>query len=319
MEIYDTDALSSYYEECMRQGRAHTFWMGKIHNGNICWREYDHRKLDGLGAFTQELQTSTQQTFDFPTIKHTKRPDNSTPQEIIEKALSRKQHWSVQWSVKHDNSNSIPPRIVWRILDKDTKKWIDNYISENGVTQNSFLMAQLNHALRQRVVEEQSEFYWAVPVNMRGAVALSDTSQNHFSVISIKASPESSAKSIHQEVKQQLTQGEHWAYWDLFRFMADNPETLTQAIQNADSSVRVGTFSNLGKWTIDNAHESDMWVFVPSITYDRPIAIGVISLNDQIGLAMHIHPSLSLSQKGSEELMDEWCDLVKEQNTIEEV
>ncbi len=312
MESYNQDAYSSYYEERKRQGKTHTFWMGKVSGGDISWQERDHRNMDGLGAFVQELSNTADLLFDFPTIKNTARPEGSTPQETIEKALERKQQWSVQWEVDHNERSSNYHTITWNILEEETKKSIEKHLVKTHATLNSFLIAKLSRALGNVIAKKQSEFYWAVPINMRGAVSLEDKRQNHFSVISVKASSESTAESIHEEVKQQLQSGEHWAYWDIFQIMAQNPDMLSHAVQNAGSSIRMGTFSNLGEWKTDRLKNEDMWVFVPSITFDSPIAVGVITLNDRLGLAIHIDPSLSLSQDETTQIMNEWCDSLKE-------
>lgn len=315
METYEEDAFSSYYEERMNQGKSHTFWLGKVNllEQESTWEEIDHRNMDGLGAFITALEESGATSVPYPELRQPLKPDADAIQSAIGRAMERKGDWKVNWKLnwksEWEKSCDIPAgknNIAWRIISPEVKILIESKSKEQSVSVNSYLLSTLNRVLGQHLTQKESQYFWGMPINMRGAVKMPEASQNHFSFISVKTSADGSAQDIHQEIKKQLKADEHWAYWDLFRFMASSPDILSQAVSGAGDDTRIGTFSNLGEWNIEDLNENDMWVFVPSITPDTPIAIGVITLNGNIGLAMHVDPSLPLSQKNIDEIMDKW-------------
>ncbi len=310
METYETDAFSSYYEERMNQGKSHTFWLGKVNllKQEIAWEEIDHRDMDGLGAFITAVGKSGATHITYPTLRQASKPDKDSIQTAIGRAMKRKSGWKVDWKPEWKNDTKIKPirnNISWRIISPDIRSKIDTKLKEQSVSLNSYLLSVVNRVLGEYLTNKNSHYFWGMPINMRGAVKMPHPSQNHFSFISVKTSAEGSAKEIHQEIKKQLSEDEHWAYWDLFQFMASSPDILNQAVSGAGGDTRIGTFSNLGEWNIENLDKDDRWVFVPSITPDTPIAIGTITINGNIGLAMNVDPSLPISQENIENLMND--------------
>ncbi len=307
MEKYNEDALSAYYSERKAQGKTHTFWMGKVDlaSNTVAWTEQDHRNTDGIGAFITSLESMGINNVPYPSIRNANRPDADSMQKVIEKAVTRKGQWKVDWKVG-DQAPSTDNAIEWKVLNKNLTQRISNDAEKNGVTLNTYLLCTLNEAVGGILSGSDAKYYWGMPVNMRGAVELPNASQNHFSFISIAASPTSTPQEIHREIKTQFNCQEHWAYWEIFRFMASGPEILTEAIGSASDSTRMGTFSNLGQWHIEELDNNDTFVFVPSITPDSPIAIGVTHINGKLGLAMHADPSLGLTAKQIKALMSKW-------------
>ncbi|MFL0802941.1 MAG: hypothetical protein K6L81_04445 [Agarilytica sp.] len=309
MEKFDQDALSAYYNARKSLGKTHTFWMGKVDvpNNTVTWKEYDHRKTDGLGAFISTLKDMGIHNIDYPSIKNPTPPNTGKKQKIIERAIKRKKQWKVDWKKRKPRTHNNHA-IKWRVIDENTSQNILHTAKKNQVSLNSYLLFTLNKVIGRHLTKPESSYFWAMPVNMRGAVELPNPSQNHFSFISIEAFAASGPQEIHREIKDQFRAQEHWAFWDIFRFMASSPEILNQTVGSASDDTRIGTFSNLGQWNINQLTPKDTFIFVPSITSDSPIAIGVTHINNKIGLAMHIDPSLGITNEQSDLLMNTWSE-----------
>lgn len=302
--------FAMYYRMRAEMGLSHKFSVGRIvdvEERAAQWIQIDHARHDGIGGFATLMESEGYGAPTLPAIRITSRPDGEKARLVVNAALGRLEERSVQWKHKlWRSASSIKKQIAWCVADVDQSKAVYERAASLGVSSNSYLLYTLNKILAKKLIEEESKYFWCVPVNMRGAVKLPSPTQNHFSFVTICAGGNSSAADIHKEIKGQLAAEEHWAHWFIYDYLGRNPEQMREIARDGEVHQILGTFSNLGSWTVDGLPDSISWVFVPTMAIGRPIATGAMDVNGRIGLAMHMHETIGLEQSEIQALCQEW-------------
>ena len=103
------------------------------------------------------------------------------------------------------------------------------------------------------------------------------------------------------------------SYWGAIVAVLINhflPDSLNRAILAATVATkrRVGTFSNLGRWTGKERAADEAWAVVPPVHPGQPLGVGVIEFNGKLGVGMKIDPYLGMDEADGHFLVERFAE-----------
>jgi NRPS condensation-like uncharacterized protein len=209
--------------------------------------------------------------------------------------------------------------VAWHVYDEEDTARIRRRCHSSGFTVNSFILKHLSAAIFPSLAEDSPTMPWMVPVNLRGKVKRDRDTENHSSYVRVLVGKGDSVPAVHACVYAALAGGVHWANWQAYstgKLLSDGMRRAMIKAERVTSQWVIGAFSNLGVWDpekrfIGRDIDGD-WLFIPPAMRFFKIGAGCITYRGRLGLALHIHPELSIDPDNAWRWMEAWASLIKD-------
>lgn len=270
---------------------------------------YSHCEYDGIGAFSSFLKSVGITPGSIPTCREPSCPPDWKRYFQIVKILIqgtlRDRRDGTGWKNYKSESGIYPDSPDhfrhWFLLNPAETRRVHEKAREADVSTNSYLLNRIHNHFASSMISDAGKICrWMVAVNLRGPVALDRPEGNHSSSIGIYVHSDDPPQKTHRRVKKAFTSKDHWANWNFMTISRTiGKRKLVEGMKkNAEKGVRpyIGTFSNLGKWTLPDFQETGM-LFSPPPGPNTPFSAGALEVNGSLGLAFQCHPSLKLTEE----------------------
>ncbi len=285
---------------------------GRVANGagEVEWHFVSHIDCDGIGGLGRLLRERGIEIGKLPDTKHPCRGVIAPLWKLwrdsgkVVKCAARADWLALGCGTR------IPEAVAWHLFTADETLEMVNRCRASGVTVNSFLLKQLDHAVLPGLAKPKSRIRWLVPVNLRGDVRYDDDTANHVSCVETCIAPDDSAEVIQADILHRLKRGEHRANHLLFMaggFLSHEGKVDLLRKERAKRNGNIGSFSNLGVWDANDA-SGDGWVFCPPVVSGQLLGAGCVTFQGRLGIAIQGHSSAPAVVEG---WMTRWLDLIR--------
>jgi hypothetical protein len=280
-------------------------------SSEVKWHFVSHIDCDGIGGFARLLRERGLQIGKLPETKH---PCSSiiAPLWNLWRTSRNEANCAerADWMKCADHDPTISEAVAWYLFSKEETVEMMTRCRVMGVTINSFLLKQLDHAVRHEIAQPQARIRWLIPVNLRGDCHDDDDTANHVSCVEVGVAPDEGVEDIQVEILRRLKCGEHRANHLLF--MAGGLLSHQRKIgflkhERAKPRGNIGSFSNLGVWNINDA-TSEGWVFCPPVVAGQLLGAGCVTFQGRLGVAIQSHSTAPATVEG---WLKRWLDLIR--------
>jgi hypothetical protein len=282
------------------------------------WDFVPHVLFDGLGGYAHMLKTYEGHEMGLVKGRETKPPPLGKILAALRDALAREKlsphRPAVPW--KRYERGAIPgiPRAVgWAVLNEEESKLL---AARHATSMNSRLMWSLDRVASSLLVGPHPPRLWLMPVNMRGASEAADRMKNPVCAVPIEFQEGSSAVEVHAAIKEKFEKGAHWGTWYLgmlrSAFGANAMRSAIHAYYNRPRHAWMGTFSNLGDWSVAGKKPNFFYIGVPPVTITNPLTGAVMGWGGRLTLTLQAHAAIANDPKQAMEMAAEWKRLALE-------
>ncbi len=263
----------------------------------------DHGQYDGVGGFQVLLEKQQCPGASYRTQSDA-RPGFFKQVLGFLKYFLESRASSVNWK-KRDHAipgKKIAPLV--QVFSLEQTRQLTAQARAKKVTLTSLILHALDASVRSLLQNEQKENRWLIPVNMRAGVTRTNPHSNHASYLSVTLNPKTDVVIVGKKLKSALGMGYHWAAWWgilLGRTIGLNGMHKILKKYHDKKHSWAGTLSNLGVWS--HANTSQTWGFCPPVSKSHPVAVGLVTWNGQLSMAIQLHPSLNFDTDQTTNLM----------------
>ena len=273
------------------------------------FKSYSHAQFDGVGLVIEHFRECG---FD---VQPPKLPENFRGNWWSKifglfKNLRFVPVFGAKWkaySASNQNQSQIG-QYVFKVLSIQTSQKIVEASRSAGVSVNSQLLWCLDQVLRTQWIKDSGPFYWMLPINMRGAASEKLDTSNHASWIWVDSLKAKSALEIQNQIKKRFQEGFHWGAWfglNIGRFIGIRGMKFLLNQAAGIEEHWVGTFSNVGAWKLN---ADPVVIIIPTVP-STPLSVGCVTVQNRMGLSLHIHPNLKVNKQELENWLNEWIGL----------
>ena len=277
----------------MRYGRL------REEDGPVEWDYVPHVLFDGLGGFAHMLRRYEGHEIGLVNGRETTPPTFTKKLAAVRAAMRREKQSPhrapVPWK-HYDRTviSGIPKAVGWAVLSEEESKLLG---ARHATSMNSRVLWALDRVASTLLSGPHKTRLWMMPVNMRGASKAADRMTNPVSAIPIEFSEGDSPLDVHAAVKEKLATGAHWGTWYLgLARHALGPSALRSAMKAYYARPRhawLGTFSNLGDWSVPGKKPNYFYVGVPPVTITNPLTAAVIGWGGRFTLSLQAHAAIA--------------------------
>ena len=288
------------------------------HSETIDWSFISHGDCDGIGGFARLLRKSGA---DLQTLPKTNYPNRRIIQPLWNRwrkksrtdKVARREDWAL--STKRTQQETGPsPIVAWHLFDETETRQIRQNCRQRNVTVNSFLLKQLDQAVRSDINKPDAVIPWMIPVNLRGDIKYDDDTENHVSCIDALIAADDSTEAIQHQIHQCLKRGEHRANYLILcmgKFLSHQAKIRWITKTRKKPHGNIGAFSNLGVWDPESAiNTSDSWFFCPPVCSGQLLGAGCVTFQNRLSLTIQTHPSLSEKPEIAKDWMTRWVNAI---------
>jgi hypothetical protein len=290
----------------IRYGRA------KIGSDSIKWSFIPHDECDGIGGFARMLRARGSPLTTLPTTANPRR-GWIRPLWQLWRASRQPANCSLRedWMLYNENPPGPSQAVAWHLFSETETAQIRKSCRQRSVSVNSYLLQQLDQAVRPDLHQPSAILEWMIPVNLRGDVIHLDDTANHVSYISPTLSPSDSLQSIQQQIRGRLSRSEHWGHYLVMlcvgKLLSERAMLKLISQERNKPQGNIGAFSNLGVW--DSARRldpQDFWLFCPPVAQGQLLGAGCLTYQNRLSLTLQGHPGLSDRPQLAQEWMARW-------------
>jgi hypothetical protein len=293
----------------IRYGRKSTL------SEEVEWSFVSHCDCDGIGGFAQLLRKSGAVLQILPETHH---PDlgiirplwnlwRKTPRTG---KIATREDWAL--SKRHGTGPS--QAVAWHLFTEAETEQIRQSCRRKKVTVNSFLLKQLDQAVRSDIKKPAAAIPWMIPVNLRGDVKHDDDTENHVSCVEPLIAAEDSPEDIQRQIRHCLARGEHRANYlalCIGKFLSHQTKMRWITKTRNKPKGNIGAFSNLGVWDAEKTIETtDSWFFCPPVCKGQLLGAGCVTFQNRLSLTIQAHPNLSDQPEIAKTWMARWVGTV---------
>lgn len=293
----EIDWFGRWYEILKERGENDepTLGLYSLKSGTIEWFRFSHSQMDGVGALNTFYNKKNFLLQRFPDLKEKKAPHFFQYIYYLLLLIFKKKLNKPIW--KEQNAGLKPlnlHQLSYEIFSKDETEKILNYAKKEKVSPCAFLMKVVSESLMTEL-SYNGEGAWTLPVNLRPVLKRKNFNSNHSSGILINYSKNSTAQSLHQNIKTSLKNKEHWCIWIIHQVgkLIGIKGMRFLSRRSSQKTFMIGSFSYLGSWDLP---VDDIWIGGPPGSKNFPISIMVMIANNQMSLSMKIHPFILKNQ-----------------------
>lgn len=286
---------------------------GRVPEGEeeVEWLFVPHVECDGIGGFARLLRERGADPGALPETKHADRRLIRPFWNVLRrKRLERKQARLAEGEVSKESRGEVPKAVARRLFSEEETERIRQRCRREGVTVNSFLLKQLDLAVRPDVREPDAAIIWMIPVNLRGDVRHADDTENHVSSVEVHVSPDDTAEKIHGGIRERLECGEHrfnHLILCISKYLSHKQKVKCVEKDFEETEGNIGAFSNLGIWDAEKALKTrDAWFFCPPVCNRQLLGAGCVTFQGRLSLMIQGHASLSNRPEMVEGWMERW-------------
>ncbi len=285
------------------------------------WLYRDHQLFDGIGGFVDVLRERgvCYESVDIPLNA---RAESVTWWPFIRGLPSllfsrRKRLTFKSPFLSSDRPKGVsldldeaPEAVAWHVFTEDETREVIVFSKCMGVTVNTLLLHLLDQTARDYLECPSAITGWMLPVNLRGAVSLSEETMNHSSCVNVKLHEKSDFKGTHEAIMDAIGRGQHIQNWMGYisgRWLSDRRRRRLISQDKAMSQWNLGCFSNLGVWDSEKRFDTgDAWCFVPPVIECQRVAAGCMTFQNRLCLTIQFHPLMSSDSELARIWLSEW-------------
>ena len=260
------------------------------------WMFVPHAECDGIGGFARLLRERGADLDKLPTTNH---PDRGFVRPFLnllwKKGSAGKVAVRADWSPP-EGSEGVPEAVAWKLFSEQETELLRERCRREKLTVNSFLLKQLDLAVRPDIRAPDAVIPWMIPVNLRGDGTHADDTENHVSSVDIHISPDDTAAEIQCGVLKCLERGEHRANYLILclgKFLSHRTKVRLVRKSRSLPGGNIGAFSNLGVWDAGKAMPADSWLFCPPVCKGQLLGAGCVTFQNRLSLTIQSHAGRS--------------------------
>ncbi len=315
-----TDYIAQWYEVREEMGIPDTIhlFFHNLSNQQQEWQQHRHRDMDGIGMIANTLEGMGYQFPLLPTCRDKCEPELLSVWKQQRQLPRDKAPKQVQWKYFRHQRDVVSSEPVVDIIEPALLEHLKDCASMRQVSLASLLLACLNRAAFELLLKPDSTAYWFYPVNVRDQHQGSNDRGNRSSGFYLPVNHDSSAESIHQQVRQRLRSQQHWWLWKQAHIGRLVGKTGVRWIYKTLSRKQhyLGSFSFLGDWSMPQ-HPQLVLGVCGAGTENYPIATGITECNQHLSLALKFHPSICRDEQTSARCLQRWVAILKEESAYE--
>jgi len=313
------DWVGQWYALQEEVGEFARIRFGRVQDG--CepeWFTIPHQDADGIGAFAQLLRTQGYGAFETLPRARPRERDAGTSRRLVRLPMqvAAWKEFDHGWRGGSPEA-ACPSALAWRSLSVGQTQRLLRNAASHGASFNSLALWALHQAVAPSLVADSGPSLWAMPVNLRGAVASASEAANQFAVVDIELPQASSVapREVHARIKQLLAQGAHWQAWDAWnigeRVGLDGMRMLFEKSLRA-GRMKTGLYSNLGEWDDRRTTPAVDWVFLAPVSKGVPFAACLLTWRGRLTAAIQAHPALATDPSRAAGWLNAWLDTLLE-------
>jgi hypothetical protein len=272
---------------------------GTVGSEAVSWTFVPHAECDGIGGFARLLR---EQGDVLPTLPTTTNPKRGWVRPVwnLWRASRADNDCALRadWALYDTNPAGASQAVAWHLFTEAETQQIRQYCRQHSVSVNSYLLQQLDLAVRPDIHSPEGTVRWIVPVNLRGAVNHGDDTANHVSYIQPCIGVGATVSAIQQQIDQRLRRNEHWGNYLVMLWVGGlvSAGAMLQLVlkDRTKPQGNIGAFSNLGVWDSTQTMASeDFWLFCPPVSKGQLLGAGCVTFQNRLSLTLQGHPGLS--------------------------
>lgn len=293
-------------------------------NEMVDWSHVDHAHRDGAGAFVDVLERHGFQV-PVPTARFAGKATVAAWLAWARESRKSSGLSPLRWRpdvLSASRESSSPAgldggRIAWREVSDSLVDAMERHTAGIGVSVNSLLTWAVARSLVPafQIIEQDEAIHVGLATNTRNP-GNSDRS-NHSLQFNAAVSPEDDPRDVHRQVRNSLRSQAVKALDRYYRIASMVPRPILRRIISRDfrgkkryRPMSHALISNLGQWDVPG--ENAVWVFLPCALIHQPLAIGAISVNGRLVLAIKLHHSIGISSTQVETALSDFIDFLEQ-------
>lgn len=180
----------------------------------------------------------------------------------------------------------------WIYLSQDQTERLRRSSKAAGVSLNVYLLHRINQAVQPYLQNSSFKSSWIVPVAVYSSWELALLPGVRTSTVEINIGEKDSLQDLQRQLQSEVNREAYWGFLVGAMINYVLPMSLNRAILQATIAKknRVGTFSNIGKWTGKEDHS--IWAMAPNVHPGQPLGAGAVEFNGRLGLGFKFDPCL---------------------------
>jgi hypothetical protein len=317
------DYIAMWFDVRKELGISDAMSIGPMNkaSGDTQWNTFSHSKMDGIGGIATILREQGYPCQNLPQSGEKSEPSSWLIYKLnkLDKKEKKRNNITytpsktIRWKNNYPCSNDNTAEIVNTCFDKETTLQIKKNAKKNRIAFSTFLVWSLNKAIAENLIDGNQNYYWFYPVNLRGAISLSNDTSNYSSGITICLSNEITPKQLQQEIKNKIKLKEHWSTWKLAHIGKIVGKSGIRYLYNSISKKNfyAGSFSYLGAWPLPEdknpaENENEVWVSCGIGTKNYPVSTGIMEWHGQLTLGLKLHPMICQDVALTEKCIHDW-------------
>lgn len=286
---------------------------GRLRQGSqeVEWSYVSHCECDGIGAFARLLR---EDGATLNTLPYSSAPSRA----IIAPLLNLWRNRQIpddcanrsDWHFDKHAHQGPSKAVAWHLFSEAETTSIVRHCRRLQVSVNSFLLKQLDQAVRPDIRRPDARIPWMVPVNLRGDFHLADDTENHVSCVDVLIAANDSPQDVHQQIHQRLQRGEHRANYLLLgigKLLSLGLKVKLLSRNRTRPNGNIGAFSNLGVWDSEKKLSTDdSWLFCPPVVDGQLLGAGCLTFQNRLALTLQAHPWQSHKPEIAALWMERW-------------
>lgn len=285
----------------------------RVDSDEIEWLFISHCDCDGIGGFAQLLRKSGAK---LPPLPKTNYPNNKFIQPLWKRWRKSKYIDGIavreDWMLSKQQGTGPSCAVAWHLFTEEETAKIQYKCRQQKITVNSFLLKQLDQAVRPDIKNPRAKIPWMIPVNLRGDISYDDDTENHVSCIEPLVAANDLSEDIQRKIRNCLNFGEHRANYLILclgKFLSQEMKIRVIKKNRSKPKGNIGAFSNLGVWDSEKSIESDSsWFFCPPVCKGQLLGAGCVTFQNRLSLTIQAHSSLSDRPNIARTWIKRWMD-----------
>lgn len=204
-----------------------------------------------------------------------------------------------------------PPRafsVSGRLLTEAETQIIKAHSTRAGVSTNTVLLFELNRSIQAFLDGASLPCSWIIPVMLYQSPEETTEKGNLTSIMEINIEDADTLQSLQTKIRGEIAAEAYRGTWLGAIINSFLPDKVNRAILSSTvaKKMRVGTFTNLGRWGQNSEAGPAGWSLVPPVHPGQPFGVGLIEYGGKLGLALKTDPSLGLSELDGDRILENW-------------
>lgn len=198
-----------------------------------------------------------------------------------------------------------------KLLTADETSDIKSNAKKKGVSTNTALLHALNVTILPYLDLSQLALpnAWIIPVMLYETAAQTEEKGSLTSIMEVNIHENDSLENLQRQIREEIAAEAYMGTWLAAILNSFLPDSLNRSILKSTvaKKMRVGTFSNLGRWqSVRPSPGTSGWSVTPPVHPGQPFGVGLIEYGGRLGVALKTDPTLGLSEAEGSKILDQW-------------